>query len=235
MSKAGQDNFNGYYKLEMHAHTGGVFRCCEVDADQVPLFFKRNGYGGVVITNHFFKNNLLKWGLNWSRSIDKFYSIFSKAKEAGDECGIKVFFGIELSLDGNVNDILIYGLTKKLLKETRGIFDFDYKQLYEWAEKNELLLYQAHPSRHYCTFLGKDVLHGVEAYNGTKAREEYVSCNERAVDLAKKYGMYQISGSDFHGLNEKPTGGILVPNWVKTGKGLVKFLKMGQPRMIGIE
>jgi hypothetical protein len=221
-----------HYKLETHCHTEGVFICSNADPALIPPYFKKHGYGGVVITNHFTKNTIDHLGRTWTEKIDGYISFFKRAKEAGIKCGIKVFFGLELSLDDHYNDLLIYGLSPEMLYDIPNIFNYNYKDLFELANKENFLIYQAHPTRDYGGFIGANVVHGVEVYNGTKGRAGFVGNNEKALELAIKHNLKQISGSDFHCFDEVPTGGIYVADWVESERDLVEFLKKEQPELV---
>ena len=46
------------YRYETHLHTSPVSRCAKADVREVLGFYKKIGYDGVFITNHFIDGNI---------------------------------------------------------------------------------------------------------------------------------------------------------------------------------
>ncbi len=111
------------YLYETHCHTAPVSKCGKASAEDTVRFYKKMGYDGLFITNHFLDGNinLEVWNWPYAEQID-YYSDYEKAAEIGKEVGIKVFPGVELSYKGT--DFLIYGLGKDWYNEIVMVEDY---------------------------------------------------------------------------------------------------------------
>ena len=110
-----------YY--ETHCHTAPVSKCGKASAEDTVRFYKRMGYDGVFITNHFLDGNINPEArsLSWCGQIDYYFSDYEKSAEIGASLGIRVFPGVELSYKGT--DFLIYGPEKEWYKAHPEIMD----------------------------------------------------------------------------------------------------------------
>ena len=100
------------YKYETHLHTYPVSKCAKVGVREVLEFYKKMGYDGVFITNHFLDGNInIDPSVPYEEKMDFYCSDYEEAKKLSAEIGIKVFFGVEISYKGT--DFLIYGLDKE--------------------------------------------------------------------------------------------------------------------------
>ena len=99
------------YKYETHLHTLPVSRCAKASVKESLEFYKRLGYDGVFITNHFLDGNInVEKEKTYAEKIAFYFSDFEQGREIGQALGIKVFCGVELSYSGT--DFLVYGLDK---------------------------------------------------------------------------------------------------------------------------
>ena len=91
------------YLYETHCHTAPVSKCGKASAEETVRFYKKMGYDGLFITNHFLDGNinLEVWNWPYAEQIDYYFSDYEKAAEIGKEVGIKVFPGVELSYPEN--------------------------------------------------------------------------------------------------------------------------------------
>ena len=100
------------FKYETHLHTLPVSACAQFDVETNLSFYKKLGYDGVFITNHFLDGNL-----NYDRNtpyeerINFYFSDVEEGIRLSEELGIKVFGGVEMSYKGT--DFLVYGLDKE--------------------------------------------------------------------------------------------------------------------------
>ena len=44
--------------IDLHAHTGGISKCCRIPADKVVQAAKDVGLDGIVLTNHYQKETV---------------------------------------------------------------------------------------------------------------------------------------------------------------------------------
>ena len=186
------------FKYETHCHTSPVSKCGKASVEDTVSFYKRIGYDGIFITNHFLDGNINPEArkLPYCEQIDYYFSDYEKGTAIGREIGIKVFPGVELSYKGT--DFLIYGLEKEWYKAHPEILEMKKTEELLFMMKEGALVIQAHPYReaHYIDHirLFPRSVHGVEVINSSQAWE----ANELTASYAKQYGLLVTAGSDNH-------------------------------------
>lgn len=99
------------YKYETHLHTAPVSKCATATVEESIEFYKKMGYDGVFVTNHFVDGNInCDRTRPYKEQLDFYFSDYERALEIGEKIGLKVFLGVELSYKGT--DFLVYGLDK---------------------------------------------------------------------------------------------------------------------------
>lgn len=185
------------YKYETHLHTAPVSQCARASVSECLEFYKKMGYDGVFITNHFLDGNLnIAPEKSYEEKIEFFFSDYEKAVELGKSIGIKVFFGAELSYKGT--DFLVYGLDKEWYLNNPQIVDMKKSEELEFMKENGALVIQAHPCREswyidHIRLFPRNV-HGAEVINGCRSEFE----NKMAKIYAENYGLIEFAGSDNH-------------------------------------
>ena len=58
------------------------------------------------------------------------------------------------------------------------------------------------------------------------------SCNAKAKEYIVEKGLKMMSGTDYHDAYQPITGGIYIPENIKTNKQLAKYLRENQPKLI---
>lgn len=203
-------------KLELHAHTSETSPCGTVDAKTLIEMYKKKGYDGVVITDHF-KKYIFK-----EKTVDDFLLGYRTAKETGDKIGVKVLLGIELKLvSHSENEYLVYGIDEDFLYNNPTLYELPLQKVRERVNAYGGVVIQAHPYRN-----GKcepqDDVDGYEVFNGHYCHHNY---NPRAYELALETEKLQTSGSDTHWLCDIGNGGIEVdkiPESRELGKVILK-------------
>lgn len=186
------------YKYETHCHTAPVSRCAKTSAEDTVCFYKKLGYDGIFITNHFLDGNINPkvWELPYAGQIDYYFRDFEAALSIGERAGIKVFPGVELSYKGT--DFLIYGLDKDWYKAHPEILKMEKREELACLMDAGAFIIQAHPYReaHYIDHirLFPRSVHGVEVVNSCQTTQ----ANEMAALYAKAYGLLETFGSDNH-------------------------------------
>ena len=100
-------------KYDTHVHTSEVSSCGKVDANTLVQLYKKAGYSGIVITDHYTKDYFESLPYtNWQQKVDQFLSGYTTAFEEGKEVGLKVILGMELRFSENFNDYLFLVTTK---------------------------------------------------------------------------------------------------------------------------
>lgn len=185
------------YKYETHLHTSPVSRCAKATVRENLQFYKKMGYDGVFITNHFIDGNInIDENSSYEERIKFYFSDYEEAKELEDETEIKVFCGVEMSYCGT--DFLIYGLDKAWYLSHPEIEKMRKSQELLYLMENGALVIQAHPFREaayidHIRLFPRNV-HGVEIINGCRTDFE----NDMAKAYAKAYDLIEFAGSDNH-------------------------------------
>ena len=185
------------YKYETHLHTFPVSRCAKADVKESLEFYKKLGYDGVFITNHFLDGNInIEKEKSYEEKIAFYFSDFEKGAEIGKTLGIKVFCGVELSYGGT--DFLVYGLDKEWFLSHPEIMDMKKSDELAFMMDSGALIMQAHPFREkiyidHIRLFPRNV-HGVEIINAAGTEEE----NNLAKIYCEHYGLIKFAGSDNH-------------------------------------
>lgn len=185
------------YRYETHLHTWPVSGCGQARVPKALDFYKRMGYDGVILTNHFLDGTLnIPKDAPYEDKIHFLFSDYELALEVGKEIGIRAFFGTELSYKGT--DFLVYGLDKKWFLNHPEIIEMKKSTQLPYLMENGGFVVQAHPFRE-CSYIDHIRLfprcvHGVEIVNATLKDAE----NKMAKIYAEQYGLFVTAGSDNH-------------------------------------
>lgn len=227
------------FLYETHLHTSPVSICASESVSDNLNFYKRLGYKGVFITNHFIDGNInIKKDRPYEERINFFFSDYEEAVCLGREIGIDVFCGIEMSYKGT--DFLVYGLDKAWFLAHPEIDDMKKTdELTLMAEAGALII-QAHPFReasyiNHIRLFPRHV-HGIEVYNACRTDFE----NRMAKEYADNYFLIHFAGTDNHiGQRQKRLGGVKTETPVKDEFDFVMRVKNGEAlpfsRVVGEE
>lgn len=211
------------YKYDTHVHTREVSPCGHVKAREVVQLYKEMGYDGIIITDHYYDDFFQSLGkISWEDKIETYLDGYKKAVEEGNKIGITVLLGIELRFTENYNDYLLYGMTEEFLKENPELYTLGLKEFSRLIEKQDILLFQAHPYRKGMEVADPQYIHGIEVFNGNPRHD---SKNHKALSFARKNSLLMSSGSDFHQVEDVAKGGILVSEKITNVKELVKAMR----------
>lgn len=222
------------FLYDMHVHTSEVSPCGKVSSSDLVHMYKKAGYQGVVITDHYYEAYFesLKCS-TWEEKVHKYLEGYRKASGEGRKAGLDVILGIELRFQGSINDYLVYGVDEDFLLKNKELYTLDLCSFKELIKDKDILIYQAHPYRFDGMPASPALLDGIEVYNGNPRHE---SRNSKAFDFARENNLKMISGSDFHNPEDLALGGIMIPERLKDQKQLVNFLKMGKiDGMVGMD
>lgn len=196
------------YRYETHLHTAPVSRCARATVRETLEFYKKIGYDGVFITNHFIDGNInVDKKVPYTERIEFYFSDYEDALRISEEIGISVFCGVEMSYGGT--DFLIYGLMKEWYLEHPEIEGMKKSELFNILKAEGALIIQAHPFREASYIdhirLFPRHVHGVEVYNACRTDAE----NAMAKQYAENYGLIEFAGSDNHSADKiKKLGGM---------------------------
>jgi len=212
------------FKYELHTHTVEVSPCAHEKARDIVNFYKKKGYQGLVITDHFHEKYFNSLGnMKWEDKIDLYHSGFREALDEGKKLGMDVLWGIELRFTDHGNDYLVYGLDDAFLKSHENLHEYTLSDFHNLiGENDQVLIYQAHPYRPGHTIANPDLLDGLEVYNG---HPRHNSRNDKARAFADEHRLLFLSGSDFHQKGDEASGGIISSKRISCTSELIHTLK----------
>lgn len=212
-----------YYKYDTHVHTSETSPCGKVDAKTLVHLYKRAGYHGIVITDHYYMDFFKQLPYdNWSRKVDEYLAGYYTALEEGRKVGVNVLLGIELRFTENSNEYLVYGFSPDFLYKNPALYDMDLRSFRQLIRNTPILVYQAHPFRVNMTPVLPEYIDGIEIYNGNPRHN---SNNDKAYEYAKANGLKMLSGSDFHQIQDIARGGIVLNEAPEDAIELAELLK----------
>ena len=215
----------GLYRYETHLHTVEGSACGVTPGREYPAIYKELGYDGIFITDHFFHGNTRpSRELPWPEYVDAYMKGYEEAKQAGDEIGFKVFFGIEENFEGD--EFLIYGVGREFLLAHPEIPHWTREEMIKAVHEAGGAVMQAHPfrDRDYIKkiHLYVDDIDGIEGINTANTAND----NLAALCYALKYGFMIQAGSDTHykgGIGDW-NGGILYDKPIVSEKDFAERL-----------
>ena len=94
------------YLYDPHTHTSETSRCGKMSAAEVVDRYVKNGFTGLVVTDHLHPEYLSRIDPDhdWDKVVDHFLSGYYASKKRGDEVGLDVIMGAELRFPENDND-----------------------------------------------------------------------------------------------------------------------------------
>lgn len=218
------------YWTELHMHTKESSSCANIPAKQIVEEYKKKGYSTIVITDHCSKSKMDRLGdISWREKIDYVYTGYDIAKQYGNELGMNILLGVEITLQITDSDYLIYGIDKEFLYKNERIYEYTLEKLYEVCRNNGYLLVQAHPFRDDIQLAPLEYIDGIEVFNGC---QDEVSRNDKALEYGKSTNKILTSGSDCHELKDLAQGGIITREAISEIKQLVEVLKSRKYKLI---
>lgn len=217
------------YRYETHLHTTPVSRCAVASVRDSLEFYKDIGYDGVFITNHFLDGNINITGpMSYEDKINFYFSAYEEGVKIGQEIGLKVFLGVELSSDVGA-DFLVYGLDKEWYLAHPEIMDMKKTDELSFMIESGALVIQAHPYREASYIdhinLYPRHVHGVEVVNACRTEFE----NKMAKLYAENYELIEFAGSDNHqGKKQTALAGVSSDKPISDVQDFVECVKKGK-------
>ncbi|GEM_PF-2037909 len=213
-------------KLETHCHSLGGSDCAIADNNTLVKKYVQAGYGGIVITNHVSKSSYdFNKGKTHAEKVRFYYSLIETLREELKPYNIKVFYGSEVNVvcdrSAGYQEFTVYGITEKDMMDNKPLFTFTQEELFRFAEKRGLFMYQTHPFRDGIITGDARFMHGAESFNGNF---HHYNHNDKAEEFCKKYGLIGMAGTDFHREEQPLTAGIYVPDNVCTNEQLTEYI-----------
>lgn len=188
------------YSYELHCHTSESSKCGKCTAADMVRVYKKLGYSGIFITDHFFNGNTsVPDDLPWRDRVDAFCKGYENALVKGKEIGIDVFFGWEYCFGGT--DFLTYGLSKEWLYDHSECLELSVKEYCALVHQSGGIIIHAHPFRESAKAYAIEMIRlmprdvdGVESFNANMSDFQ----NDFASYYAKAYGLKEVAGTDNH-------------------------------------
>ncbi|MBR6186845.1 MAG: PHP domain-containing protein [Clostridia bacterium] len=197
---------------ELHLHTAETSRCGHSTAREMVEAYVRKGFSGIVVTDHFVNgNSYARDPETWKEKMDVYLRGYNAAKAAGDEMGIKVFFGVEYThLGGNGEDYLLLGLKPEhLYHELEACDRWSIEYLCDAVHALGGIVIRAHPYREagYIARAGIERpglnIDAIEIFNAGNSSELF---NAKALEMALRENKPWTAGSDAHHVNTAGLG-----------------------------
>lgn len=188
------------YKYELHCHTSESSRCGKTSGAEMADFYKKAGYTGLVVTDHFLNGNTtVPQDIPWKDRIELYCKGYENAKKHGDEIGLDVFFGFEFS-----GDFVILGLDKEWLLEHEDCDKLKNVEFLSLVRQDGGYSIHAHPFRESAyTKTLRIFPREVDAIETINAGNTDFQ-NSIANYIAERYSVTKACGSDNHiGMREK--------------------------------
>lgn len=222
------------YIYETHCHTSQVSACGKVTGGELARFYKKAGYDGIIVTDHFFNGNCaVDRSLDWETKCELYCEGYKDAKRVGDEIGLTVLFGIEYSFYGT--DLLTYGLDEQWLKAHPEVMEICVTDYMKLVRESGGMIVHAHPFRE-AFYIDTIRLYpydvdAVEVFNAGNSNDEF---NKRALWYAQSYGLPKTAGSDRHDVVDPARGATVFDQKIETIQDYIRLVKSNSvARLIG--
>lgn len=198
----------GKFKYETHLHTSEASACAMSTGAQMVRAHYEDGYSGIIITDHFFNGNSgVPQNLPWEERVELFCSGYENALKEAEKLPFSVFLGWEYADNGT--EFLTYGLDKDFLLSFPDMLSWPIEKYLTIARQHGGFISQAHPFREAWYIkairLFPEYVDAIEVRNASHSDSRF---DEQALELAKKYSLYQTAGSDTHDIDCMYGGGM---------------------------
>lgn len=217
--------------IDLHAHTSGISRCCQIPFPQVLEETLAHGMDGIVLTNHYqesyMRNN------DADELAQRYIAEFKETERHGQTIGCKVFFGIEVTPVWHPDvHLLIYGLDPDFLRKFPRLFDYSLKELYDLVKANNGVLVQAHPFRNGTTVMDTAYLDGVEINCHPLYGNSY---SKELLEIARQKDLIVTCGGDYHADTYRPKCGMILPDHIADHIALRDYLLSQEKKTLCIQ
>lgn len=213
--------------IDMHNHSKGVSICCGRTYQENIDTAKNEGMDGIILTNHYQKFRYE----SEENFVEKYHEEYRKAKAYGEEKGVKVYYGIEITLESDRDvHFLVYGVGEEFLTAHPCIFDYSLEKIYETVHSFGGILVQAHPFRCGDKLVNTDYLDGIEISCHPKY---HTTSSQRVKEVASEKNLIITCGADYHGdVPYRPVCGLCVDKAPKDIKEIVEILTSNKPKTL---
>lgn len=217
-----------YYRYDTHVHTAEVSPCGKVKAEEMVREYKKAGYQGFFVTDHYFNGFIDRFNGSWEEVMDNYLRGYRTARKIGSELEMDILLGMELRFDGSSADYLVFGFDEDFLYENSYLNSLNPASFQSLVRKqnNSILIFQAHPFRENMPAVQPEFLDGIEAFN---CHPRHDSSNYKAYELGLTEGLYLSSGSDAHRIQDVGRGGIGIKKRIQSAHDFVDLYLSNEP------
>lgn len=223
------------FRYDLHVHTAEASACAKGSAAEMAEMYQREGYTGIVITDHFFTGSTtVPCELPWEERVRGLKKGFENAKKRGDNIGLDVFYGWEYTF-GRGTDFLTLGLDSDWLLANPDVCDIDVTEYIDRVHTAGGYIIHAHP------FLEADWVPYIRLLPRYEDAVEVINApgssfmNDRAAEYAKAYNLTVCAGSDAHDVNWKCFGGIETNRRLQSIQDLIETMKKREHRVFAYQ
>lgn len=208
--------------FDLHGHTTsvegwrGLLDVVNMTPEQMVGEAKKAGLDGVAITDH-----------NTVRGLDR--ALNAAAKE-----GVIVVPGAEITAHYGINSphILALGLDPEIIKDSKLPHLKDPETVIKWIHDFGGIAVVTHPSEHGGVFRErlpfKDMEKWTHLFDAVQTINIQHGRNKKAEEIATKYELPQIGGSDFHVLGQVGIARTKIFEEVKNWQDVVEAIRNGK-------
>lgn len=205
------------YLYDPHTHTAETSKCGHLFAAEVVDRYVRNGFSGLVVTDHLHPEYLSRIDTqhNWDMVMDHYLTGYHASKKRGDEVGLDVLLGAEFRFPENDNDYLVYGIDEQWLRSNPYACCMSAQEFYDKFH-HEVLIIHAHPFREGSAPVQETAIHGAEIINNNP---RHANNNDKALEMCRRHTEYfRLAGSDTHRDGDEARAGVILPERVKDSR-----------------
>lgn len=215
--------------LETHLHTADSSACGCVNARDMVRMYKKAGYDGVIVTDHFLTGNTcVSRELPWKKQVERFFQGFEEAYDEGQKIGLRVFEGLEYSNFGT--DFIVLGLDRQWICDNQEMIYMTPDEFLPMFKNAGATIIQAHPYREadYIRTV-RPYPHLVDAIEVVNLGNRDDEWNKKAYKLAQMMDKPMTGGSDCHRFGNDYFGaGIRIDHEPKDLAELCEIIKSGK-------
>ncbi len=218
------------HRFDTHVHTSETSICGQIPGAEVSRLYKKAGYSGIVITDHFHSYFFDRFpDLSWPEKTACYLSGYHAALEEGNRIGLTVLLGMELRFPDHECDFLVYGFDETFLLENENLYGMGLEKFFQLTREKDILVFQAHPFRDGQVRANPKFLDGVEVFNGHPGHN---ARNHLAEDFAREHSLRRIAGSDAHFTSGIGTSGIVTRKPLASMAEFTALWDQGDPKLI---
>lgn len=213
-------------KIDTHSHSSGASPCSTVNPKGYALAYKNANISTVMLTNHYSHHAMWRYGDTFDSRMQNYLDEYYMVKNECDKLDVTLLLGAEVAIESKTspyNEYILYGVTEDFLLENPNLYDMNQAKLYKLCNKNNILMYQAHPYRKEQGHLLQDTeyMDGVEI----NCHSAFTKDIDKVINTAHKYNLNLSCGSDFHYASQAGNGGVLGDVNIDTSKKLADYLR----------